>query len=97
MNKKLYLLIAALAVLLIVTLCLIFALRPDAAPVQEATQPPVQAEETLPPDTQGADEPAAPDTADPLAGLTEEEMAALAMAEENQGDHSDPDADVPID
>lgn len=80
-NKKLYMLVAALAVLLIITVGLIFALRPgtDAGPSS-----PVQSEPTTQPTAEPqADPTAEPETNDPLAGLSEEEMGALAMAEEN--------------
>lgn len=86
-NKKLYILVAALAVLLIITIGLIFALRPgtDAgpsspAPTEQVTQPTASPQ---------ADPTAEPEANDPLAGLSEEEMGALAMAEENHEDDAD--------
>ena len=86
-NKKLYMLVAALAVLLIITVGLIFALRPgtDAgptspAPTEQVTQPTVEPQ---------ADPTAEPEAEDPLAGLSEEEMGALAMAEENHAEDVD--------
>lgn len=86
-NKKLYILVAALAVLLIITIGLIFALRPgtDAGPSS-----PAQSEPTAQPTAEPqADPTAEPEANDPLAGLSEEEMGALAMAEENHADDVD--------
>ena len=90
-NKRLYILVAALAVLLIITISLIFALRPgtDAtpsspAPTQQVAQPTPEPQ---------PDPTAEPEANDPLAGLSEEEMGALAMAEENhEDDVDDPEA-----
>lgn len=94
MNKKLYILVAVLAVLLAVTIGLIVALRPapvsdiEALPSAEAVQ---TVEPTAAPETATLSEPL--DASDPLAGLSEEEMAALAMAEESyensEGDNVD--------
>ena len=88
-NKKLYILVAVLAVLLVVTIGLIVTLRPGTniadTQVQETLAP------TMEPTTEPTSEPASPEeSTDPLAGLTEEEIGALAMAEEN---HSEEDAD----
>lgn len=81
-TKKLYILIAVLAVLLIVTLGLIVTLRPDTS---TPSTPPAQTESTLEPSAEpGADPTLEPDASDdPLAGLSEEEIGALALAEEN--------------
>lgn len=86
-NKKLYILVAALAVLLIITVGLIFALRPgtdagpsSSVPTEQVTQPTVEPQ---------ADPTAEPEANDPLAGLTEEEMGALAIAEENHAEDVD--------
>lgn len=88
-NKKLYILVAVLVVLLAVTIGLIVTLRPGTNIAD------TQVQETLVPSAEPTAEPTAEpapteDPADPLAGLTEEEIGKLAMAEEN---HSEEDAD----
>lgn len=88
-NKKLYILVAVLVILLAVTIALICTLRPQSpanVQVQETLMPspsPVLIVELTP-----QPEPTA-DSSDPLAGLTEEEIGQLAMAEEN---HAEDDA-----
>lgn len=80
-NKKLYILVAVLVVLLAVTIGLIVALRPGS----DATgTPDVQGQQTVEPSAAPSAEPTAePAADDPLAGLSEEEIGALAMAEES--------------
>ena len=81
MNKKLYILIAVIVVLLCVTVALIFALRPSYGPNAEAVQTPAP-EITLAPQDEPAPQDPQEDADDPLTGLSEEEMGALALAEE---------------
>lgn len=80
MNKKLYILVGVIIVLLCITIGLIFALRPSYTPSAEAQQT-LEPQVTLVPQDDPTMQPAE-DASDPLAGLSEEEMGALAMAEE---------------
>lgn len=89
-NKKLYILVAVLAVLLLVTVGLIVSQLPGTNIADK------QVQETLAPTAEPTAAPTAQpeptdDPSDPLAGLTEEEIGALAMAEEN---HAEDDADA---
>lgn len=113
MNKKLYILLGVLAVLLVITLVLIFSPKASEPPLTiEPTVGIIQVDAspepdtaTLAPDTTAidttggtgnadgttstGDTTGAANPADPLAGLTDEEIAALAMQEEDHGSEGD--------
>lgn len=81
MNRRLILLLAVLLVLLAVTLGAIFLFHPQSQQVPLPSPSPAATEISVyePGDTTPSE------MDDPLAGLTEEEIAALAMSEENAG------------
>lgn len=86
MNKKLYLLIGVLAAALIAVLVLIFTLQPATNIAQPDAVSTFGAGTTSSPEDSLTED-------NPLAALTEEELAALAMSEEEAG-HMDEDGAI---
>ncbi len=81
MNRNLIILLVVLVVLLVATVSAIFLLKPSSPEVPLPSPSPMVTD--IPSyDPDGID----PNADDPLAGLTEEEIAALAMGEEDQQD-----------
>ncbi len=81
MNRNLIILLVVLVVLLVATISAIFLLKPSSPEVPLPSPSPAVTD--IPSyNPEGVD----PNADDPLAGLTEEEIAALAMGEEEQQD-----------